>query len=47
MGPVRFLSEEDQEEEGEGEEVLLVEHDAHSVSLNAIDVVKSVEYLSM
>ena len=41
--PVTFLSEEDQEEEEE----LLVECDAHSVSLDVKDVVNSVEYLRM
>lgn len=42
VGSVTFLSEEAQE----GEEVLVVECDAHSVSLNVKDVVNSVEYLS-
>lgn len=41
--PVPFLIEEDQE----GEEVLVVECDAHSAPLNAKGVVKSVAYLNM
>jgi carbamoylphosphate synthase large subunit len=42
VGPVTFLRESAQEEE----EVLVVECDAHSASLNVRDVGNSVEYLS-